>query len=60
MHLLDYDEFNIYTTTEDVKNYITSLISEGIDLSEEIYTMCINHFGESVKYIIDDIFYYED
>lgn len=60
MYLLDYDEFNIYTTTEDVKNYISSLINEGIDLSEEIYNMCINHFGESVKYIIDDIFNYED
>ena len=27
MHLLDYDEFNIYTTIEDVKEYIKNLPS---------------------------------
>jgi len=37
MHILDYDEFNIYTTPTDVENYIESLINEGIEIKEEIY-----------------------
>ena len=60
MYLLDYDDFNIYTTSEDVKEYVNSLISEGFNLSNEIYTMCINHFGESIKSTLDDMFFYED
>ena len=61
MHILDYDDFNIYTVTElDVKNFIDSLIIEGYEFSEEIYTMCIEHFGDSIKAILDDMFFYED
>jgi len=40
MHLLDYDEFNIYTTIEDVEEYVEKLINEGHDFSDEIYKMC--------------------
>ena len=36
MHILDYDEFNIYTTPTDVENYIENLINEGIEIKEEI------------------------
>jgi hypothetical protein len=56
MHILDYDEFNIYTTPNDVENYIESLINEGIEIKEEIYSHCINYFGIDLKNIIDDIF----
>jgi hypothetical protein len=34
MHLLDYDEFNIYTTIEDVEEYVEKLINEGYEFSE--------------------------
>jgi hypothetical protein len=58
MHILDYDEFNIYTTPSDVENYIESLINEGIEIKEEIYNKCISYFGADLKHIIDDIFFY--
>ena len=60
MYLLDYDDFNIYTTSEDVKEYVNSLISEGFEFSEEIYKKCIDHFGDSIKSILNDIFSHED
>jgi hypothetical protein len=58
MHILDYDEFNIYTTPNDVENYIEHLISEGIKIKEELYGKCISHFGIELKHIIDDLFLY--
>jgi hypothetical protein len=60
MYLLDYDDFNIYTTSEDVKEYVNSLIIEGYEFSEEIYTMCIEHFGDGIKSLLNEIFFYED
>jgi len=56
MHILDYDEFNIYTTAADVESYIEDLINEGIEIKEEIYNHCINYFGIDLKNIIDDVF----
>ena len=58
MHILDYDEFNLYTTPTDVENYIERLISEGIEIKEEAYVKCISHFGIELKHIIDEIFLY--
>lgn len=60
MHIIDYDEFNIYTTPNDVENYIEGLINEGIELKEEIYSKCLSYFGVDLKHIIDDIFFYEE
>ena len=60
MHILDYDEFNIYTTPTDVENYIESLINEGIEIKEEIYSKCLSYFGVDLKNIIYDIFFYEE
>jgi hypothetical protein len=60
MHILDYDEFNIYTTPTDVENYIENLINEGIEIKEEIYSKCLSYFGVDLKHIIDDIFFYDE
>lgn len=60
MLITDYDEFNIYTTIEDVENYVNALISEGYEIKEEIYTMCMNHFGGVYADIIDKLFNDED
>lgn len=60
MNILDYDEFNIYTTPNDVENYIESLIKEGIEIKEEIYSKCISYFGVDLKHIIDEIFFYDE
>jgi len=41
----DYDEFNIYTSVDDIENYVHQLFSQGYELKEEIYTLCLKHFG---------------
>lgn len=56
MMLLDYDEFNIYTTIEDVEIYVESLINQGFEIQEEIYSKCLNHFGGDFRPIIDKFF----
>jgi hypothetical protein len=58
--LLDYDEFNIYTTLEDVENYVEKLLTEGFEIKEEIYNLCLNHFGNEFKLLIDKYFEDED
>jgi hypothetical protein len=60
MYILDYDEFNIYTTSSDVESYIEGLIEEGISIKEEIYEKCILHFGHDLKNLVDEIFSPED
>jgi hypothetical protein len=56
MHLLDYDEFNIYTTIEDVEEYVEKLIHEGYEFSDEIHKLCVEKFGYSFKLMIDQLF----
>jgi len=56
MHIIHYDEFNIYTTENDVENYIENLINEGFDSKEEIYKKCVDYFGDLMKNIIDKVF----
>lgn len=60
MYILDYDEFNIYTTSSDVESYIESLIEQGISIKEEIYEKCIVHFGDELRHLVDEIFSPED
>jgi hypothetical protein len=54
MYLIDYDEFNAYTTEHDVVEYIENLISEGIE--DNLYHRCIEYFGESMRKTIDCLF----
>jgi hypothetical protein len=56
MHILDYDEFNIYTSEADVVSYVEQLIEEGIELKEDAYDKCLVHFGENLRSLIDSIF----
>jgi hypothetical protein len=56
----DYDEFNIYTTVDDVESYVEVLFEQGFELKEEIYRLCIEHFGESFQDIIDIFFEYNE
>ena len=55
MHVLDYDEFNIYTNELDVENYIQSLIEEGIE-PENLYDKCLSHFGLDLRGVINSLF----
>jgi hypothetical protein len=54
----DYDEFNIYTSVDDVENYVLHLVSQGYELKEEIYRLCMEHFGSEFQDIIDIFFEY--
>lgn len=58
--ITDYDDFNIYTTVEDIEIFIRSLFVKGYESEEEIYTLCLNHFGNDHINIIDKIFTDED
>ena len=58
--ITDYDEFNIYTTIEDIENYIQSLFVKGYESKDEIYSMCLEFFGHSYITTIDKIFNDED
>ena len=56
----DYDEFNIYTTIDDVEYYVLNLLSQGFEIQDEIYSLCLKHFGEEFKDVIDIFFENED
>ena len=59
MHILDYDEFNIYTSEADVVGYVQQLIEEGIVLKQEAYDKCLAYFGDNLRELIDSIFDHE-
>ena len=56
----DYDEFNIYTSIDDVEDYVQQLLLQGYELKEEIYTLCLKHFGKEFQDVIDIFFEHED
>ena len=56
----DYDEFNIYTSVDDIENYVHQLFSQGYELKADIYTLCLKQFGKEFQDIIDIFFEYED
>lgn len=60
MVLLDYDEFNIYTNVDDLEIFVENLLTQGIELKEEVYNKCLEHFGGDFKDVIDIFFEYED
>ena len=56
----DYDEFNIYTSIDDIEIYVQQLFLQGYELKEEIYTLCLEQFGKGFQDIIDIFFEYEN
>lgn len=58
--LPQYDEFGIYTTTDDVKCYVASLFETGISSEEEIMSTCLNEFGDDNFDLIEKVLYGED
>ena len=52
----DYDEFNIYTSIDDIGTYVEQLLDQGYELKEEIYTLCLEHFGIEFQDLIDIFF----
>jgi hypothetical protein len=55
-----YDEFGIYTTIDDIKNYITSLIEEGFSSEDDVINKCIEFFGRDNIMLIEKTLYSED
>lgn len=58
--LPQYDEFGIYTTTDDVKRFVSSLFATGISSEEEIVSNCIDEFGSDNFDLIEKVLYGED
>jgi hypothetical protein len=52
MYVPDYDEFLIYTTKEEILNYIESLIDSREYTMEEVLGITINNFGKDFSEII--------
>ena len=52
----DYDEFNIYTSIDDIEIYVDQLLEQGYELKEEIYRLCLEHFGIEFQDLIDIFF----
>lgn len=58
--LPQYDEFGIYTTTEDVRCFVTSLFETGVSSEEEVISNCLKEFGKSNFDLIEKVLYGED
>jgi F0F1-type ATP synthase delta subunit len=56
MFIIDYDEFGIYTTEEEVKNYVESLIISG-EKKDSILEKCQSEFGEYLCRFIEYMIY---
>ncbi len=55
--LPQYDEFGIYTTFDDIKSFINSLLEKGISSEEEIISNCISEFGTMCSHLIEQVIY---
>lgn len=58
--LPQYDEFGIYTTTDDVKCFVASLFETGISSEEDVISNCLYEFGDDNINLIEKVLYGED
>jgi hypothetical protein len=58
--LPQYDEFGIYTTSEDIKSFVSSLFETEILSENEVISKCVEHFGENTFHLIEKALYGED
>lgn len=52
-----YDEFLIYTTKDDILEFIESLVEKGLKSQEDIINITIENFGKDLKDQIEYIVY---
>jgi hypothetical protein len=52
-----YDEFLIYTTKDDILEFIESLLKKGLKSQEDIINISIENFGKDLKDQIEYIVY---
>lgn len=54
-----YDDFLIYTTEDEILEFIESIIDKGLTCKEDIIDVCIEHFGKNldvqIKYIVNEL-----
>lgn len=50
-----YDEFCVYLTQNDVINFIEEKFNEKELVKEDLYDICINHFGISYENLILEV-----
>lgn len=43
--IIQHDEFSIYTTHEEIINFVDTLLENGLTNEIEIYERCIEKFG---------------
>jgi hypothetical protein len=55
-----YDEFGIYTTKEDINSYVALLIEQGVSSEEDVFTKCLEYFGNFYIDLIEKVLYGED
>ena len=58
--LPQYDEFGIYTTTDDIICFVASLFEQGVSSEEEVLDKCFDEFGSEHSYLIEKVLYGED
>jgi hypothetical protein len=54
--ILEWDEFEIYSNKGEIEKYIESIFHGGIEDKDQIYTMCIEKFGNENTGIINELF----
>ena len=52
-HILHHDEFSVYTTTDEIFNFIDNLLENGFSNEFEIYGLCVEKFGQYFTQHID-------
>jgi hypothetical protein len=57
MIILHYDEFGIYLTQDDIRDYITELIESGHTSEEEVKELCYQKFGLFHSGMIESVLY---
>lgn len=58
--LPQYDEFGIYTSAEDVKDFVVSLLESGVTEEFDVLDHCVDRFGTSYTSLIEKVLYGED
>lgn len=58
--LPQYDEFGIYTSAEDVKDFVISLLEMGVTEEFDVIEQCVDRFGASYTSLIEKVLYGED
>lgn len=61
MIIPDYDEFGMYTSTDDIDSFVRNLVEgQGIEDDTAIFAKCVEQFGIEFSNIIEYVLYGKD